>query len=321
MTTSGVYTYSPTFNEAASEVFDILQIGADGETLSGDMISRFGKSANLVLKEWETSAPHLWAQTEGTLFLTVGQVKYDLRDSTTHVANTWYETTTTAATVAGANSILVSDISDIQVNDVIGVVQSNNDIFWTTVSYSPSGSTVQLSDAITLATTSGSYVRNYRVATSTSPDLKPVSRITNFRRKDTSGYEIPIRGWSRTEYFNQPNKTSSGTPIAAYYDRQDVSGQEGGVIYVWTAPDSSNSVINFTYDRKAQIYVNGTETIDLPDWALQAFYYEVATKLIPKYGTSVELATWVLNQAVRLKDDMLNFDSTLTPIRVRMRRG
>jgi len=321
MTTSGVYTYSLTFNEAAAEAFDILQIGSDGETLSGDMIARFGKSANLVLKDWETSAPHLWAQTEGTLFPTVGQVKYDLRDATTHVANTWYETTTTADTTAGATSITVTSISDIQVNDVIGIIQNDNDVFWTTVAYAPTGSTVKLSDAITLATTSGAYVRNYRVGTSTSPDLKPVNRISRFRRKDSSGYEIPIKLASRTEYFDQPNKTASGTAIMAYYDRQDIAGEEGGVIYLWNAPDSSVPVINFTYERKIQIYVNGTETIDLPDYAHQAFIYECAIKLIPKYGATTELASWIAQEHMRLKADMLNYDVEPAPIRVRMRRA
>jgi hypothetical protein len=320
MATSGIYTLSKTTNQLAEETFDIMQIGADGETLGGDAIGRFKASANLLLKEWQSQGIHLWTYTEGTLFLTVDQEKYDFQDSTTHIANTWYETTTTADTLAAANTIEVTNADNIQNGDVIGVIQNNNDLFWTTVNGAPVGLTVTLTDNITLPTVSGAFVRNYRVATATSPELIPVSRVLNVRRKETTDYEIPIVFSSREDYFNLPNKDQSGTPIQAHYARQDVAGETSGTMYLWNSPNSSVPVINFTYERKLQILVDAGDTVDLPDYAQLAFIYNVAVKLIPKYGTSQALADMIRQEAQILKNDMLAFDSALYPIKMKMKR-
>lgn len=320
MSTSGIYTLSKTLNEVAAEAFDILQIGADGETLSGDMIGRAKTSLNLMLKEWQTQGIHLWSYTEGTLFLTVGQEKYDFRDATTHIANEWHETTTTAATTAGANTILVTSASNIQNGDVIGIIQNDNNIFWTTVNGAPAGLTVTLTDNITLATLSGAFVRNYRVGTDASPELIPVSRILNVRRQESTDYEIPIVFESRQDYFNLPNKTQTGTPIQAYYARQDIAGDTSGIMYLWNSPISSIPVINFTYERKLQIMVDAEDTLDVPDYAQDAVIYNLAVKLIPKYGSSKDLALWVKSEAQRLKEDLLAFDSAVYPITMKMKR-
>ncbi len=319
MTTSGIYTLAKSFNETANETYDLLQVGTDGETLDGDLIGRFKTSANLVLKEWSTQGIHLWSYTEGTLFLTVAQEKYDFQDSDTHVANTWFETTTTAATMALATSILVTSISDIQIDDPIGIIQNDNNLFWTTVK-GVTGLTVELDDPITLATVSGAFVRNYRIGTSTSPELIPVSRVLNVRRQESTDYEIPIVFESRDDYFNLPNKTQTGTPIQAYYDRQDLAGETSGVMYLWNSPVSSVPVINFTYERKLQILVNTDDTVDIPDYAQLAFVYAVAVKLIPKVGTSKDLAIWIRDEATVLKNDLLAYDSDIYPIVMKMKR-
>lgn len=318
MATSGVYTLGKTLNQLAEETFDILQIGADGETLDGNMIGRFKSSANLLLKEWQTQGIHLWSYTEGTLFLTVGQEKYDFRSA--HVANDWFETTTTANTLAAANAVDVTNADDIQDGDVIGIIQNDNNLFWTTVNGAPAGLTVTLTDNIPLATVSGAFVRNYRTGTATSPELIPVSRVLNVRRQESTDYEIPIVFNSREDYFNLPNKSQTGTPIQAYYSRQDLAGETSGVMYLWNSPSSSIPVINFTYERKLQMLVDADNTVDLPDYAQLAFIYNVAVKLIPKFGSSQGLSDMIRQEAQVLKNDMLAYDSALYPIKMKMKR-
>jgi len=320
MAGSGIYVLSKTLNEVAAEAFDILQIGADGETLGGDMLGRAKISLNLMLKEWQTQGMHLWSETEGTLFLTVGQEKYDFRKTSTHIANTWYETTTTAATSASATSILVTRIANIKDGDVIGIIQNDNNLFWTTVNGTPSGLTVQLDDSITLASVSGAHIYNYRPGTSTSPELIPVSRVLNVRRRELTDYEIPIVFTSRQDYFDLPNKEQIGTPIQAYYSRQDIAGETSGIMYLWNSPSSSVPVINFTYERKLEILINNDDTVDVPDYALDALIYCLALRLVQKFGTSKELALWIKADANRLKNDMLSYDSTLYPVRMKMKR-
>ena len=310
MSTSGVYTLGLTFNEIATEALDLLQVGADGESLSGPMTQRAQRSANLLLKAWQGQGIHLWTYTEATLFLAVGQYSYDLTNS--HVSNTWYETTTTADTTANAMSFQVLNAANIQASDIIGIIDSTNDLFWTTVSR-VSGLTVYVNDQITNTTSSGTYVRNYR------DTFKPVSRVLDFRRQDSSN-EIPMSSYSRADYYNLPNKTQTGSPIIAYYDRQDVSGEGSGIIKVWNAPDSSVPYINFTGERKLQIFDDPDETVDLPDWAQLAFIYNLAVELIPKFGCSPQRAAWIKTEAITKLEDMLSFDAELAPIKMKMRQ-
>lgn len=319
MATSGIYTLTKTLNDLVTEALDLIQATGDGESLHGDTLGRATKVINRMIKEMSTQGIHLWSYTEGTLFLEVGKEKNDFQDSNTHVANTWFETTTTADTTAGATTVLVTSAANIIATDPIGIIQTDNNLFWTTVK-EVSGLSIILDDGITLATNSGAFVRNYRVGTNTSPELIPVSRVLNVRRQESSDYEIPIVFESRQDYFNLPNKAQAGTPIQAYYDRQDIAGETSGVMYLWNSPISSVPVINFTYERKLQILVNSDDTIDIPDYALDYFVYNYAVKLIPIFGTSQGLAEWVKGEAIVLKNDLLAYDSDIYPIVMKMQR-
>ncbi len=124
MSTSGIYTYSRTLNQIATESLIKIEALGDGETLRGYHIARAKDALNsLLISATQTQGLHLWTETEGTLFLKVGQFKYDFRDSSTHLANNFNETTTTADTTAATLTIPVLSIEGISDGDVIGIIQ------------------------------------------------------------------------------------------------------------------------------------------------------------------------------------------------------
>jgi hypothetical protein len=314
MTTSGTYDLALTTNKAISKAFSMMGQGVDGETLSGAAYDRGVETGNLMLKAWQGQGIHLWSYKEGTLFLKIGQAVYDFRLSSTHAANTWYDTTTTAATVASALTFAVTSADDIQTDDIIGIIQSDNDLFWTTV-LKVNGLDVTVRDQITLATLSGARVYNYRPATTTTTTLIPISRVSDVRRQEGTDYEIPIIFESRKEYMNLPNKSANGTPIQAYYARQDVAGETGGKMYLWNAPSSGVPVINFTYERKLQILGASTDTLDMPDTAQLAFIANLADWLVLEYGgVSVEKALMIEKKAASTLGDFLSYDNANYPI-------
>lgn len=306
MAVSGVYTFDLTFNNIAIEAFDRLQIGADGETLTGDMQKRAKSSANLMIKEWEQQGIHLWTYTEGTLFLQVGQSEYNF--ATANVANTHFETTLSADAAAAATSIFVESTTDMLVGDIIGVVLSTNNLQWTTIATLPGANEVTLNDALTDTANSGSFVRNYR------DEFVPVKRVLDVRRKEGTDYEIPIIFESRKDYFNLPNKEQLGTPIQAYYQR----GRDGGTMFLWSNPSSSIPIINFTYERSMQIITKGEDTLDFPEEWQEAFIANLAVKLIPKFGASVELAQELKAWARESLDLALMFDTAVYPVEMDM---
>lgn len=306
MATSGVYDLSLSLTDIITEAFDIMQIGADGETLSADMLKRATSSLNMMIKTWEAQGIHLWSFTEGTLFLTVGQEKYDF--ATANLANEFFETTLAADAAASATTITVEDDADIVDGDTIGIIQEDNDIFFTTVNGVPAANVVTLTDALPLAANSGAFVRNYRGT------FVPVSRILNVRRRESDLYEIPIVFESREDYFDLPNKEQLGNPIQAYYSRQEPFG----VMFLWNSPISSVPVINFTYERKIQIMVDNNDTFDFPEEWFDAIVYNLAVRLIPKYGCSVGRAQYITAQAKEYLDQALAFDTAVFPITMNM---
>jgi len=315
MATSGVYHDTLTLNTAIQEALDLLGIGVDGEELPGSAYARGKASANLMLKAWKTAGLQLWLQKEGTLFLRVGQSEYDFRDSSTKAANEWWDTEASADITAGDLSFTVDNISNIQKDDIIGVIQSSdNDLFWTTVRRI-NGSTVFVDDQLP-ACDEGAKVYNYRCD---DDALIPISRITDVRRREDTDYEIPIIFESRRDYFNLPNKNQNGTVIQAHYARQDVTGERGGIMYVWNPPNSAKPVLNFTYERKIQVMVNADDTIDIPDYAQEAFVTGLADRLKKKYGgISPQKAAEIKQDAQDAFDDMLSYDNSVYPLTLDM---
>lgn len=317
MTSSGVYGFNPTVGDLILEAYEILQIASQGETLTGEQFRKGKNSLNFLLKKMQTDGIHLWTYTEGTLFLQVGQFEYDFGDVDTHLTNKFFETTLTAAASAGASTITVDDASDIQDTDEIGVIgSSDNNLFWTTVSGAPAGNVVTLTDVLPDSADNGAIVYNYRAATTTTPTLVPVSRLTpnGVRRRESTDYEIPIIFESRVSYTDLPNKQQLGQPIQAYYQRSIPFGK----MSLWTAPNSSVPVINFTYERQLQRVVDAEETLDVSEEYMEAVVYNLARRLLPKSGASPDMIQLIMAESERSYDEALGYDDAVYPIEIDM---
>ena len=311
MALSGVYALTSTFDDIAQEAMELLQVVGDGETITTEMKDKIKPTLNLMLKAWEGQGIHLWTFTEGTLFLNVAKSEYDLTSNLVHAANTWYETTLTQDEVLGAGTITVSNATDISNGDSIGIIDANNDLFWTTVNGAPAGNVVTLSMTLPTAVTSGSIVFNY------TDSIIPVRRVLDVRRRESNDYEIPITFASRKDYFNLPNKNSLGLPIQAYYSRQETQG----IFYVWTAPSQATSVINFTYERETQIIDGDTNNFDIPSYWLEAVAYNLADRLTFKFSCSPERKQMIKADALQYLNDALSFDDAVYPITVEIQQN
>ena len=306
MATSGLYTLGLTTNDLIDQSYDLLQIGQQGETLTGDFYNRATRTLNVMLKTWEAQGIHLWTMEEGTLFLAIGQSEYPF--STSKVANTYYETTTDAAEAIGQTVISVTSTSNMVVGQIIGLVDEDNDLFWSTISSFVTDTTVTIANALTTAVPSGNEVYFY------SNTFKPCNRVLSVRRKEGTTYEVPINFISRDEYMSLPNKSTQGYPIQAYYDRKETTG----TMFLWNAPSSAVPVIRFTYERKMQILDASTNTFDLPEYWFEAIIWNLAKRLIPIYGCDASRKLDIKEMAKDTLDDALGFDTDVYPIKVMM---
>lgn len=311
MTTSGVYTYEPTLNEVLAQAYYALQIGMDGETLSGDFYNTARPLLNAMLKAWEGQGIHLWTMKEGTLFLRVGQSVYPFGDSSTKLANDYYATYVTASASAGAVTLQVEDTAGFANGNPIGVIGEDQDLQWFTISSFVPDTSVTLSSGVLTDIAENAVVYTY-----TLNSFIPVVRVLDVRRKQMTDYEIPINFISREEYMSLPNKDQPGNAIQAYYSRQIPYG----TMYVWNAPASAVPVLRFTYERKLQIMTEATQTFDVPENWYEAITYNLALKLIPIYGCSPSRKMDIQQLAKTSLDLALSFDTDLYPITLNLQR-
>lgn len=129
-------------------------------------------------------------------------------------------------------------------------------------------------DALTLVSGQAAYVLS-------TP--RPM-RVEAARRKNTaSGYETPMTMWSRQEYLDQPNKTTSlSTPVNFYFDRQ----RDDATIYLWPAPSTAVAAANTVQMdvlRPMFLMDVSNDTLDLPQEWHEAVVYNLAVRLMPKY--------------------------------------
>lgn len=311
MTTSGVYTFEPSLNDILSQSYYALQIGQDGETLSGDFFNKAKPLLNQMLKAWEGQGIHLWTMKEGTLFLRVGQSVYPFGDATTHLANDYYTTETTAAAIVGATTISVADTEGFANGNPIGFIDEDGDLQWRLISSFVADTSVTVTAALTVALDDEAAIYTY-----TLNSFIPVVRILDVRRKQMTDYEVPINFVSREEYMSLPNKDQPGNAIQAYYSRQIPHG----TMYVWKAPYSAVPVLRFTYERKLQIMTEATQTFDVPENWYDAIVYNLSLRLMTIYGCSPGRKIDLQVLAKGALDMALNFDTDLYPITVNLQR-
>lgn len=139
-------------------------------------------------------------------------------------------------------------------------------------------------------------------------DPKPM-RVLWVRRR-TQGIDTPMGEFSRSEYFDQPNKTTSPSiPVNFYYDPQ----QAIGTLYVWPAPSAqaaSTVTLNMTYLRRMANMDNNTNDLDMPQEWLEAVIYNLAVRLMPQYPVNdPNQAKLVIGLAQSLYADLTGWDN------------
>ncbi len=108
-------------------------------------------------------------------------------------------------------------------------------------------------------------------------------RILQARYSDfVTHSEIPTEKWSRSEYFDQPDKQTKGTVVQWYYSPQLSDGE----LYVWQTASSVNNLLRITYTRPLEITEEILDRPDIPaEWA-DPIKWAVARDLGVEFGIS-----------------------------------
>jgi len=310
--TSGTYNYSASVITLLTAALRIAQIVGNEETPTGAELQVGMDAFSAMVKGWQASGIHVWCEEEAILFPQAAQPLYQLGPASTDHAclfDNLTQTTLTAQANAGAGTITVANAAPILSGDTIGIQVSSGTNFWTTVNGAPSGNNVTLAATLPAAAPSGSIVFDY-----TLPLARPLRVMGGRRYTYSSLIDTPMQMWARLDYQAQPNKYSSGTITAFFYDPQ-TAGLGGGsytaqnsLLNLWPNPADNTNGFRFTAQRPLQDLANLANLPDFPVEWNAALKWNLAMELGPEYGTPTEQMAIIDKQAQKWYDMASSWD-------------
>lgn len=241
---------------------------------------------NMMVKAWQGSGIHVWAEQDATLFVQPVQIAYQLGSgSPDHATLTsdWTQTSLAATAVASDFTFTLDSVADVAVGDQIGIWLDNGYVFWSSITVI-AGSVVTTADALTSLATSGAQVVTYTTAL-VRPLRVNAMRSYQFRAPDGQPIETPMAVMSRLDYSFVPNKQTPGQTTQFFYDPRRGTGNEAtGIVYLWPAPQIDNQrACKFTMQRPLLPFENLSDIGDFPAEWTSALTFNLAIELWPEY--------------------------------------
>jgi len=296
MATSGSTDFNLSAAECITEAFKIIGVKAQGQSLQAEELQDGFSAINLMMKNWQSQGLHLWTKTEGILFLIPAKTDYFLGlsgDNATNLDNLVNDALTTAA-VSTATTLEVADTSQMTALDFIGIELDDGTRQWTTIVSVDNATDLTITDPLTDAAAIGNTV--YVYTTQIERPLRILGARRNTTGQDTDIEVLPFD--SRSEYFNQPNKSSQGTVVNYYYTPELGNGR----VYLWQTASDINDIFKFTFEAPIQDVDVNNDDLDFPIEMQQVVIYNLAVFLGIQYPS---LGQQRLTNIKSIADDLL----------------
>lgn len=300
MATSGSINLTATGTDIITEALEQLGVLAEGESPSTAALTSCNRTLNYLIKAWQMEGLNLFALKKTYLFLQENTNAYTLSSSGSHWTDTFYSTQVATAAVATDTTIDVDSITNISDGDYIGIQCADGTMHWTTVNGAPAGSTVTLTDALDAAVAVDAYVYTYTTKAGQPLDI---DRIV---RRDVNNNDVPVHIAPLEEYSRLTPKTSDGPVLYVYFDPQRTQFN----MNVWPETDDvTDYLVCYTVRKLDDIDTVATDEVDFPQEWFLPLSLNLATLLIPKYGTPPSHAALVSKLAKYWKDTAEGWDS------------
>lgn len=312
MATSGSTDFTVTALEVVDAAFSYVGVKEDEQALQAAERKAGFLALNLMIKAWQAQRLHLWGKQEGVIFLDVGKTDYKLGASGDEACNfdDFISTSTTADEIAAATVIDVSDTTGMVALDNVGIKLDAGTRHWTTIVSVDSSTQITITTGLPTAAASGNSVFTY-----TNLIERPLRIIGVRNARFGSDNEFEIRQFSRQEYFNQPNKTSTGTVVNYYYSPQ----LDQGRFYVWPTAPNADDFIRVTFERNLEDVDVNADNLDFPiEWG-ETIIFNLAARLAVQYDAPVSKQEKLSVLANSTLDKLLGYDEEPSSLNIRPR--
>lgn len=295
MSTSGSTDYTRTRNELLNGALRLIGKSGRGKTSSAADIDDAAEALELMVKAWQASGIHLWKLKQATFFPIKGTSSYSFPGA--HCTHTYVETDVKVAGVTTDLTIDVDSITGMTSGDYFGVQLDSGAMHWTTINGAPGGDTVTITDALPSAVAVDNTVYTY-----TTRIVRPL-RVEDARRKDSS--DVPIDVVSRQEYYELPNKASTGAINMVYYDPQLTTGK----FHIWPTGDTADDKIEIDLMLPIEDFDSSNINADFPQEWLKALKWNLAADLGMEYGLDINKQRYLDRKAEKLLEQVSPFDA------------
>lgn len=310
MSTSGVTEYSTSGVLIVTDAYQSTGAVDIEEGLSAAMLTYGLRMLNRMIKQWQTRGVSLHFNQNISIPLISGRGSYTIGYGQTspninvprpmritHLSrrtSTAYGTSTDslALTVASQAFTVAEDLAFEADQEVIIATPAGKYASGTVISYTGTTLTIDI----------------------TSVDNAATAAYWLIYTDDTN--DIEVTQVSRNDYERLTTKTSSGTPVQAYYDRQSTYG----IMKVWPVPSDSDSSLYVGIERSVEVFDDSEDTPDFPTETELALVYGLSEILCDALDRPAQKTKELKMKATDYFNQMLMTDQENTSIFVQPAR-
>lgn len=133
----------------------------------------------------------------------------------------------------------------------------------------------------------------------------PLKVISARLEETTGGAIIPLDIITR-DRFVILNTETTGRPTSLWHEPKN----QISVLHLWPIPDTttiSDYTLKFVFQRPFEDQVSGSDTIDFPQWWMEAVIYGLAHRLAPEFGIPLADRKLLATEAEYFLQEALSF--------------
>jgi hypothetical protein len=274
MATSGSFDYNVNRNDIINAALRRIGRLDPNTTPPNEDVDTCAEILNEMVKSWSNTflGRQLWTTEKGFLFLQPNKVEYDIGPSGDHATRSYTEVAA-QSTVSGSKVVLPNGAW--AAGQYIGMINTDTEIQWTTISSVSNSVTAVLSDALSATVTTSGVVFVY-----TDKIERPIN-ITNMVVAYHEGWDDEVSLISKERYNNIYDKDQSGDPTRYAFEPRITNAR----VYFDYQANDFHDVIKFDYQRPFEDFDAATDNPDFPQEWLRALKWNLASEIGIEFGT------------------------------------
>lgn len=134
----------------------------------------------------------------------------------------------------------------------------------------------------------------------------PLKVLQAIRMDSSDGSTVLLEPRTHYDYNLLSNSLTTGQPTTYWYEPLN----QAGTLHIWPTPDTyttANQQIKLVYQRTFYDLTSGTDTLDFPQYWMEAVIYGLAHRLSPEYGIPLQDRQMQAQEAALFLEEALSF--------------